>query len=60
MSTEPPPCNCKVCQDHRRWMAAINPQSDEAKAALDEIMTRLAQAETDATIWELKSKGKWP
>lgn len=26
-------CTCRVCQDYRRWMAAINPQTDEAKAA---------------------------
>jgi hypothetical protein len=38
-------CDCSVCTDHRRWMAAINPQTEEAKAALDEIMGNLAQAE---------------
>lgn len=52
-------CNCKVCQDTDRWMAALNPQTDEAKAAFDEIMGRLESEATDATYWRLKYEGKW-
>jgi acetyl-CoA carboxylase beta subunit len=53
-------CNCTVCSDHRRWMAAINPQTDEAKAALDEILSRLEAAETDRAVADSKLQGIWP
>jgi hypothetical protein len=53
-------CDCKVCTDHRRWMAEVNPQDDTARAALDEILERLAMAETEATYYRLKLQGKWP
>lgn len=52
-------CMCKVCLDHRRWMRDINPQTDAAHGALDEILSRLAGAETDAVFWRLKYEGKW-
>lgn len=32
----------------------------EAAAVLDEVMERLAMAETDATYYRLKHEGKWP
>lgn len=53
-------CECKVCTDHKRWLAALDPQSAEAKAAFDEILTNLEGAQTDATYWHLKYKGEWP
>jgi hypothetical protein len=52
-------CNCRVCNDHRRWLAALNPQTDEAQAALDEILSRLEAAETDAAVSQAKLDGKW-
>ena len=53
-------CECKVCLNFRRWIDAINPQTEEALAALDEILTDLANAETDAVYWKMKFKGTWP
>jgi hypothetical protein len=53
-------CCCRVCQDTRRWFAALKPHTDEAAAAFDEIMNRLAAAETDATYYRMKFKGTWP
>lgn len=53
-------CQCKVCQDTRRWDAAINPQTEEAKAAYDEIMIRLAMAEDSECYWRMKYEGTWP
>lgn len=52
-------CNCQVCQDTQRWMTALNPQSDEAKAVFDEIMGRLEAAETDVTYYRMKLAGTW-
>lgn len=52
-------CNCKVCSDHRRWMAAINPQTEEAKAAVDELLSRLEAAETDTEVWRAKYECTW-
>jgi hypothetical protein len=52
-------CTCRVCMNHRRWLAAINPQTREAKAALDEILTNLEGAETDAVFWRMKFQGTW-
>lgn len=53
-------CDCPVCSNHRRWLADIDPQTDEAKAALDEILGSLAQAESDAMYWQMKHHGIWP
>lgn len=53
-------CNCRACCDHRRWIAAIDPQTDEAKAAFNEIMQSLDQAEMDAMFWRMKHQGTWP
>lgn len=53
-------CTCRVCMNHRRWLAAINPKTPEAKAALDEILTNLEGAETDAVYWRMKFQGTWP
>jgi hypothetical protein len=52
-------CNCRVCSNHRRWMAAIDPQTQNAKAALDEIFGNLEGAETDAVYWRMKFQGTW-
>ena len=54
----PSTCPCKVCTDTRRWQAAM--PTPEATAVLDEVMERLAMAETDVTYWRLKYEGKWP
>ena len=40
-------------------MAALNPSTDEAKAVMDEILSRLEAAETSETYWRLKFEGKW-
>jgi hypothetical protein len=53
-------CNCKVCSDHRRWLAALNPQTDRARAAFDEILSRIEGAETDAAVSQAKLDGSWP
>lgn len=53
-------CNCKICQDHRRWITVLNPEADKAKnAVLDEIFGRLEGAETDATYYRMKLDGSW-
>lgn len=53
-------CNCRVCTDHARWLAALNPQTDEAKSALDEMLSRIEAAETDVSVSKAKLEGKWP
>lgn len=52
-------CNCQVCTDHRRWHAALNPHTEEAKLVFDELMSRIACAETDATYYRMKFEGTW-
>jgi hypothetical protein len=53
-------CDCRVCSDYRRWEAALNPQTDEAKAALEEIMGELEANSTDAVYWRMKYQDTWP
>lgn len=53
-------CDCGSCQYTRRIEAAINPQTAEARAALDDLFGQLAGAEMDATYWRLKFQGRWP
>lgn len=53
-------CDCRVCTMHRRLYAAIDPKTELAKAALEELFEVLAHAETDATYYRLKFEGKWP
>jgi hypothetical protein len=52
-------CGCKVCTRSRRWLAALNPQTAEAKAAMEEIESLLEHAETSASYWEMKFNGTW-
>jgi len=52
-------CNCRVCTDHRRWMAALNPQTEEAKKAFDEMCTKLEAYSTDAVYYRMKLEGTW-
>lgn len=53
-------CNCKVCQDHSRWVGVLDLKTDEGKVVFDEIMSRLEAAETDAVYWKMKYEGIWP
>lgn len=53
-------CNCRICTQHRRWHAALNPQTEEAKAAYDEMWTNIEGAETDAGHWRAIFDGSWP
>jgi hypothetical protein len=53
-------CSCKVCADHKRWLTAIAPQTDDAKAALDEILSRLEGAETEVAWANAVFAGDWP
>jgi hypothetical protein len=52
-------CNCRVCSNHRRWVAALNPQTDDAKAAFCEMWSDLEAAETEAVYWRMKFDGTW-
>lgn len=52
-------CNCRVCVDHRRWLAALNPQTEEAKKAFDEMCTQLEAYSTDAVYYRMKLEGAW-
>jgi len=53
-------CNCKICIDHKRWYAALNPQTPEAKAAFDDMLTEIEGASTDASVWRCIFEGNWP
>jgi len=53
-------CQCQICRDHRRWLAALNPPAtEEAALVLDEILGRLAEAETAAVYYRMKYEGTW-
>lgn len=54
-----PECKCRVCTDHRRWLAALDPQTPEAKSAFDEMCTQLEAYSTDAVYWRMKYDGTW-
>lgn len=53
-------CTCQVCEDTKRWEKALNPTTPEARAAFDEMLSRIEGAETDATVSSEIFKGRWP
>lgn len=53
-------CQCEACVKVRRWEAALNLQTDEAKEAFQEMLDELVMAETDAAWAESVLTGKWP
>lgn len=52
-------CTCRVCTDHRRWITALKPQTEEAKKAFDEMCTNLEAYSTDAVYYRMKLEGTW-
>lgn len=52
-------CTCRVCTDHRRWFAALNPQTEAAKVAFNEMCTQLEAYSVDAVYYRMKLEGTW-
>lgn len=53
-------CECAVCVRHKRWTAALDPHTEDAIAAWEEVQCALAIAEDDACYWRMKYQGTWP
>ncbi len=53
-------CNCRICERHRKWDAALAGLTEEQYSVVNEIYCALACAEDEAAYLRAKHDGRWP
>jgi len=51
-------CDCYICIRTRKLLSLA--KTEEDKTFIDEVLTDLEAAETDAVYWKMKYKDEWP